>query len=121
MEKIKSWKIITKKGLKIQKNWKLLAERNNLEINVMGIPALSSFILNSQSWLKYKTFNSRNAQNKYLAANAIFLSTKHDDKILDNYFNILDDIFKKFLILKMDHYLLINIWMAQYVKADFKD
>ena len=40
-------------------------------------------------------FNSRNAQKKYLAANAIFLSTKHDDKILDDYFNILDDIFKK--------------------------
>ncbi len=96
MEKIKSWKIITKKGLKIQKNWKLLAERNNLKINVMGIPALSSFILDSQNWLKYKTFLTQEMlKKKYLAANAIFLSTKHDDKILDNYFNILDDIFKK--------------------------
>ena len=34
-------------------------------------------------------------KKKYLASNALFVSTKHEDKILESYFNILDDIFNQ--------------------------
>ena len=96
MEKIKSWKIITKKGLIIQKKWAEIAKRNKLEIQVLGIPALSSFTIKSNNWIKYKTFITQEMlKKKYLASNALFVSIKHDDKSLENYFNILDEIFSQ--------------------------
>ena len=36
MEKMKSWEIITKTGKNIQKQWKVLADRNNLNIQIAG-------------------------------------------------------------------------------------
>ena len=48
MEKMKSWEIITKTGKNIQKQWKILADRNNLNIQISGIPALSSFSIPSK-------------------------------------------------------------------------
>jgi glutamate-1-semialdehyde 2,1-aminomutase len=96
MEKIKSWEIITNKGLKIQKIWAQIANRNNLEIQVLGIPALSTFSIKSKEWIKYKTFITQEMlKKKYLATNALFVSTKHDDATLENYFDILDGIFNK--------------------------
>ena len=96
MEKIESWKIITKTGEEIQKKWKTLANRNNLKIQISGIPALSSFSIISNDWLKYKTFITQEMLKKnFLATNAIFVSVKHDKKILNRYFDILDGIFKK--------------------------
>jgi glutamate-1-semialdehyde aminotransferase/spore coat polysaccharide biosynthesis protein SpsF (cytidylyltransferase family) len=96
MEKIKSWEIITNKGLKIQKTWAEIANRNNLEIQVLGIPALSTFSIKSKEWIKYKTFITQEMlKKKYLATNALFVSIKHDDATLENYFDILDGIFNK--------------------------
>ena len=96
MEKIKSWEIITKKGLKIQKTWAEIAKRNDLEMQILGIPALSTFSIKSKDWIKYKTFITQEMLKKrHLAANALFVSTKHDDSILENYFDILDGIFNK--------------------------
>ena len=96
MEKIKSWEIITKKGLKIQKTWAEIANRNNLEMQILGIPALSTFSIKSKEWIKYKTFITQEMlKKKHLAANALFVSTKHDDATLENYFDILDGIFNK--------------------------
>jgi len=96
MEKIKSWEIITNKGLKIQKTWAEIANRNNLEIQVLGIPALSTFSIKSKEWIKYKTFITQEMlKKKYLATNALFVSIKHDDATLESYFDILDGIFNK--------------------------
>tara|TARA_B100000963_G_C22632281_1_gene675578 strand:+ start:2130 stop:4169 length:2040 start_codon:yes stop_codon:yes gene_type:complete len=95
MEKTKSWDLITKIGENIQKKWKILAARNKLNISVTGIPALSSFNIISEDWLKYKTYITQEMLKKnFLATNAIFVSVKHDKKILDRYFDILDKIFK---------------------------
>ena len=96
MEKIKSWKIITNIGEDVQKKWKILAQRNNLNIQVSGIPALSSFSIISEDWLKYKTFITQEMlKRNFLATNAIFVSVKHDKKVLNRYFDILDGLFKK--------------------------
>jgi glutamate-1-semialdehyde aminotransferase/CMP-N-acetylneuraminic acid synthetase len=96
MEKIKSWEIITKIGKKIRKNWEDIAKRNGINIQISGIPALSSFAINSSDWIKYKTFITQEMlKSNILASNAIFVCTKHDKKILDLYFDKLDEIFKK--------------------------
>ena len=96
MEKTKSWRLITKIGENIQKKWKILAERNKLNIQVTGIPALSSFSIISNDWLKYKTYITQEMLKKnFLVTNAIFVSVKHDKKVLDRYFDVLDRIFKE--------------------------
>ena len=96
MEKISSWKIITNIGNKIRKNWLNIAKRNNLNLEISGIPALSSFSIKSKDGIKYKTFITQEMlKSNILASNAIFTCTKHDRKNLDNYFNKLDEVFKK--------------------------
>ena len=102
MERIQSWKIITGLGKKIKKNWKLLAKKNNLNIRISGLDALPKFefVGNKNNYLK--TYISQEFLKKnYLASNTIYLSTPHDQKkIIDNYFDILDDIFYKISINK---------------------
>jgi glutamate-1-semialdehyde 2,1-aminomutase len=94
MERTKSWEVITKKGIQIQNNWKKIAQSNNLKINISGLPALSTFNLTSKDWLKYKTYITQEMIKKnFLASNAFFVSTKHTDKILITYFDLLNDIF----------------------------
>ena len=43
MQKKKSWKIITKTGKKMQDGWSSISSKYNLEINIMGIPAMTTF------------------------------------------------------------------------------
>ncbi len=94
MEKTKSWETITEIGSEVQKKWKFLAKKNNINIQLNGIPALSTFSIVSNDWLKYKTFITQEMLKKgYLATNAIFVSVKHNRKILKNYFEILDQLF----------------------------
>ena len=82
MEKTKSWEKITKIGREIQDKWKSIAKRHNLKIQINGIPALSSFSIISDDWLKYKTYITQEMlKKKYLATNAFFVSVKHDKKI----------------------------------------
>ncbi len=96
MEKIKSWELITKKGNKIQKKWNNIAKNNNIRIKVLGIPALSTFSIESNNWLKYKTFITQEMlKKKMLCSNALFLSVKHDEKTLNQYLDNLNEIFHK--------------------------
>tara|TARA_Y100000768_G_scaffold382983_1_gene364310 strand:- start:412 stop:2463 length:2052 start_codon:yes stop_codon:yes gene_type:complete len=96
MEKIKSWELITNTGNQIRKNWEDLAKRNNIKIQIAGLPALSSFTILSNDWIKYKTYITQEMlKTNILASNAIFVCTKHNKKILDTYFNRLDEIFRK--------------------------
>lgn len=96
MEKIKSWDIITQIGNSIRKDWSDLAKSHKLNLQVSGLPALSSFTILSDDWLKYKTYITQELlKSNILGANAIFVCIKHNKKILDHYFNILDEIFKK--------------------------
>ena len=96
MERLESWNIITKLGKKIKKNWKKISKIHDLKIDVMGLDAIPNFSFKSNLNLHYKTFISQEMlKKKILAANTIFCSIAHKDKIIDDYFNILDDIFLK--------------------------
>ena len=95
MEKIRSWEIITNIGKAIRKNWEIIAKRNKINIQIFGLPALSSFTIKSKDWIKYKTFISQEMiDSNILASNAIFVCTKHDKKTLNLYYNKLDEIFR---------------------------
>jgi len=96
MEKIKSWEIITATGKIIKNNWKQLALTNNINIQITGLDALATFVIKSDNWLKYKTYITQSMLEKgFLAANVVYPSTKHSKKILDQYFDCLENVFKK--------------------------
>lgn len=96
MERTKSWETLTKIGLSVQKKWAEIARENNLKIQISGIPALSTFALIAEDWLKYKTFMTQEMLKKnFLASNALFVSVKHDDKVLNRYYDLLNEIFSQ--------------------------
>lgn len=96
MEKIKSWDIVSRIGVKIKKNWESLAKKNNIKLKIQGLSALPRFDFVNENNLYYKTFISQEfLKRKFLASNGIYLCTEHNMKIFNNYFDILDSVFFK--------------------------
>ena len=94
MEDIKSWEIITSIGKKIQEGWKSLALNNGLEIDVAGIPALSTYSFKSEHALAYKTLVTQEMLKKnILASTNFYASIAHKDEFIDRYFDELDKVF----------------------------
>ena len=124
MEKVKSWEIITATGKTIKNNWKQLASNNNINIKITGMDALATFVIKSDDWLKYKTFITQSMLAKnFLAANVIYSSTKHSKKILDEYFDSLDNVFKKIgdfetRIDSVDDHLISNICQSGFKRVN---
>ena len=95
MENLKSWEIITKKGVELRKNWIELANKYSLDIQINGIAALSSFNIKSKNEKEYKTLITQEMLKKgFLASNICYLSTEHDHKTMKKYLNFLENIFK---------------------------
>ena len=93
MEKTKSWIDISRKGEFIQQNWKKLARELNLPIEVGGFPAISNFKFSSGDNLAYKTYITQEMLKKgYLASTIFYVSTAHDDKLLEKYFEELSEV-----------------------------
>ena len=93
MERTKSWIDITRKGEYIQQNWKKSALELNLPIEVGGFPAISSFKFNSTDNLAYKTYITQEMLKRgYLASNIFYVSTAHDDNLLNKYFENLTQV-----------------------------
>ena len=96
MNKIKSWDLITEKGKRIKRDWKKIANENNLDIEISGISPLPIFNFNSKNKLAYKTFITQEMLKKgFLASNSVYVCIDHEDQILDRYIEELNDIFKK--------------------------
>lgn len=95
MEEIKSWEIITKIGEKIQFGWKNLASLHKLEIEVAGIPSLSTYTFKSANALAYKTLIAQEMLKKgILASTNFYASIAHEDVYVDKYFFELDKVYK---------------------------
>ena len=95
MDKTKSWELITNTGKDIGNQWKNLGEKYQLPIKVNGLPSMIGFGIQSDDWLKYKTYITQEMlKNNILASNVIYVCTEHGTQEIDNYFQILDPIFK---------------------------
>ncbi len=95
MEKIKSWNLITEIGNKVRKKWSELANRHNLEINISGLPAISTYTF-SKNNLKYKTLITQEMLKKgFLASTNFYASIAHDDLIIEKYIDELDEVYFK--------------------------
>ena len=94
MERIKSWELITEIGLGVTARWKALAEKHGLSIKTGGLPAITSFAVNSPKNMEYKTLVTQEMLAKgYLATNLMFICTEHSPEVLDGYFEALDPVF----------------------------
>ena len=94
MNRIKSWKIISKLGKYIKSKWIYLGKKNNLKIKVYGLDAIPKFEIKSNNFNLYKSYITKKMIEKgFLATNYIFISTAHKMNIVDKYLKILDKIF----------------------------
>ena len=95
MEKIKSWEIITKIGVKMQKGWSDLGKSNNLDITISGLPPITNYRFNSSYMLEYKTFVTQEMLKKgFLASTNFYACIEHSDDLMNLYFDSLNEIFK---------------------------
>ena len=94
MEEIKSWEIITSIGKKVQEGWKSLSSIHGLEIEVAGIPSLSTYSFKSENALAYKTLIAQEMLKKnILASTNFYASIAHDDTYIEKYFSELDKVY----------------------------
>ena len=62
----------------------------------MGMNGIPKFIIKHKNWGKMKTFLTKSfLKKKILASNVIYVSTEHKSKILNEYYDLLNDIFFK--------------------------
>ena len=94
MEEVKSWNIITEIGKKVQEGWKSLASINGLEIEIAGIPSLSTYSFKSENALAYKTLIAQEMLKKnILASTNFYASIAHEDIYIEKYFSELDKVY----------------------------
>ena len=101
MQRIQSWKLISRKGEFIKKKWKKIANKYKIKIKVSGLSSLPSFEINSKNWGIYKTLITKiMLENQILASNTVYISIYHTDSKIRKYLKILDKIFKKICIIE---------------------
>ena len=94
MKKVQSWKKITSIGNKVRNGWLRLAENHNLNIEVMGIPAISTYSFKSKKNLKYKTYITQEMLKKgFLASTNFYACTEHKEEHIKSYLSALDEIY----------------------------
>ena len=86
--------MITNQGLKLKNKVNKIAKKHKLKLEISGLSSCPSFVIKSSNWIKYKTFITQELlEKKILGANSSYLSIHHNDKIIKNYTNYLDEIF----------------------------
>jgi len=94
MERINSWQLITNQGLDIKNQWRKLAEKHELPIDIWGLPAMAGFTIRSNNSLAYKTLITQEMLKKgFLAANCVYVCIDHSDELINKYIEFLDPIF----------------------------
>jgi glutamate-1-semialdehyde 2,1-aminomutase len=94
MEQTKSWEIITKMGQYITEQWNSIAKSTGITIKTSGLPALTSFSVDSKFALEYKTLVTQEMLKKsYLAGTSIYVATVHTKELVDRFITELEPVF----------------------------
>ncbi|HWS68409.1 MAG TPA: aminotransferase class III-fold pyridoxal phosphate-dependent enzyme [Steroidobacteraceae bacterium] len=94
MQRMTSWQKITETGLSITARWQALARKFGLNVVTGGLPALTSFSINSPQALAYKTLITQEMLEKgYLAGTSVYVCTEHSPAVVDGYFDALEPVF----------------------------
>jgi len=85
MKKIKSWNIISSKGIYIKKMWQSIFSKNNFEVTIHGLDSMPVFLFTKNNEL-YKTYIAQEMLKRgFLTSNSIYLSISHTDKLIEKY------------------------------------
>ena len=96
MRKIKSWKVIKKKGKIIKTNLTKLANKNKIKIKIQGNDSLFQFFLEDISVKDYKKFIAEQMiKQNFLASNIIYVSIAHSNTLIKKYLKNMDRVFQK--------------------------
>lgn len=94
-ENASPWKKICENGKYLNTQWKKITNNNNLNININGYEAITSFAFSNNLNKYYKTYITKEMLGKgYLASNQIYLTVKHNKKIIDEYIKNLNQVLK---------------------------
>lgn len=94
MERVRSYDQITQTGREIGEGWRALARKHGLDIQISGLPSMTSWSLASKNMLAYKTLITQEMLAKgYLASNSIYVCTEHTPQVVKDYLANLDPIF----------------------------
>ena len=94
MEQTKSWEMITRMCVYITEQWQSIAKLNGIAIKTSGLPALTSFSVDSKFALEYKTLITQEMLKKsYLAGTSVYVATVHTKEIVDRFFAELEPVF----------------------------
>ena len=96
MEREKSWDIITSLGNYMQEQWKSVSQKYKIDICISGLPSISTFSFTHKDSIKFKTFLTQEFLKKgFLTNTSFYASTAHSEKIIDNYSEVLEEVFFK--------------------------
>ena len=94
MERERSWERITEIGVKVRTAWERLAKTHGLPFKTSGLPALSSYQIDTAEALAYKTLITQELLDRgFLAATSFYASLAHEERVLERYFDALNDVF----------------------------
>ncbi len=87
-------KHLMKMGAYINKGWTRLAEKHKLDVKIMGILPLTTFVIQHKKSKELHTlFTQEMLKRGYLASKSVYVSYSHSKKIIDNYMNAVDEVF----------------------------
>ena len=96
MEKLKSWKIISHKGVAFKKNLLRISKKYKLELDISGMNALVSYNFKKIDALAAKTFISQEMLKEgFLAGNLFYPSIAHSNEDMKDFFISMEKVFKK--------------------------
>ena len=121
MKKIKSWEVIAKTGEKVQMIWREVAKQNNIQIDIQGISAISSYTFKNKNSLKYKTFVTQEMLKNGILASTFFAATTHTQANIDEYAEKLNNVFSIISKCQKVSLKLIVYLRVLYAMVDLKD
>jgi glutamate-1-semialdehyde 2,1-aminomutase len=81
-------------GQYITEQWNSIAKSTGIVIRTSGLPALTSFSVDSKFALEYKTLITQEMLKKsYLAGTSVYVATVHTKEIVDRFLAELEPVF----------------------------
>lgn len=90
-------------GQFVRSSWQSIASSNGLNLEVRGLPALSTYSVVGYDAAEVKTLiTSRMLAKGFLATTAFYASVAHTAEVVDSYLNALSDVFHEISTLGVD-------------------
>lgn len=95
LEYSKAWEHIANVGQIIGENWDKIAKEQELDITIKGPYSLITFLFNYNNSQELKTlFIQEMLGRGYLASNSVYVSYSHNEELLTNYFESINEVFR---------------------------